>query len=407
MSASRRLKICYVVPGSDLVATMGPTRNVLNLARAMRPLADVSVAFRRVSDRIAPEGLSILQIAPDATHDRADDAATSGMGYLEFLRYLREVRRFVARDLAGFDVILEKSWLLSGYVSALCASRGLPGIPVENIVQNPGHAARQQWTKLMRLKLGAWVARRNMQKAPVVIAETEFLKREIHQHWGVPEDRIAVVHLGVDGTLFRPIDQAEARRKLGLSSDALILTYVGVLDWTHNLEPAIKSLFGPSPQELELHVIGDGARRGEYESMSRDCPRKLRFYGKVPHADVPWHIAAADLCLAPYDSAAFASGELGYSTMKIPEYLSVGRAIVSVPSGRVRSLIENGRTGFLFPNEQADWRNFLGALPSRARLAEMGAAAAAAPQMTWESTAQAYYEVCVRALQAARAGRGD
>jgi hypothetical protein len=37
----------------------------------------------------------------------------------------------------------------------------------------------------------------------------------------------------------------------------------------------------------------------------------------------------------------------------------------------------------------------------------MGAAAAAAPQMTWESTAQAYYEVCVRALQAARAGRGD
>ncbi len=405
MTGARRLKICYVVPGHDLVSTMGPTRNVLNLARAMRPLADMTVAFRRVADVKALEGIPILEIAPGGAPERADDAATSGMGYLQFLRYLRDLRRFVAQELGSFDVVLEKSWLLSGFVAARCAERGQLGVPVENIVQNAGHAARRQWTKYLRLRLGAWLARRNLRKASVVIAETEFLKREIHRHWGVPAERIAVVHLGLDRDLFHPIDQAEARRRLGLSADALILTYVGVLDWTHNLEPAIRALFGTCPPEVELHVVGDGARRDEYEAMSRDCPRTLRFYGKVPHDEVPWHIAAADLCLAPYESAAFASGELGYSTMKIPEYLGVGRAVVSVPSGRIRSLVTPGRNGFLFPNEPGPWREFMRELPDRAKLADMGAAAAQVPQPTWESTAQAYFEVCDRALRARRAGR--
>jgi glycosyltransferase involved in cell wall biosynthesis len=176
------------------------------------------------------------------------------------------------------------------------------------------------------------------------------------------------------------------------------LTYVGVLDWTHNLEPVIRGLAAPCSAKIELQVVGDGARRGEYEAMARHCPQVVRFHGKVPHTEVPWHIAAADLCLAPYDAAAFASGELGYSTMKVPEYLSVGRPVVSVPSGRIRSLITQGRNGFLFANEPTQWREFLGALPSRTELAGMGVAAAAMQQPTWESTARAYYDLCRKAL---------
>ena len=78
------------------------------------------------------------------------------------------------------------------------------------------------------------------------------------------------------------------------------------------------------------------------------------------------YIAAADLCVAPYDAAAFSSGELGYSTMKIPEYLSVGRAVVSVPSGRIRTLVKEGETGFLFANQPDQWTRFL-ARPANTR----------------------------------------
>jgi len=404
MTVAKRLRICYAVPGSDLVSSMGPTRNVLNLARALGCHADVTVAFRRVADEEWPEGIKVVEIEPAAASVRADDAATAGIAYTDFISYLKRLRRFAAGDLAGFDVVLEKSWLLSGYLSALCTARGQLGVPVENIVQNARYAARQQWTKWLRMRVGAAVAGHCMRKAPLVIAETEFLKQEIHDHWGVPLERIAVVHLGVDRTIFRPIEQGRARQSLGLSQDATILTYVGVLDWTHNLAPVMQAMEQVALPGLELHVVGDGARRSEYEAIAASLGSRVRFHGKVPHAEVPLHIAAADLCLAPYESAAFASGELGYSTMKIPEYLSVGRPVASVPSGRVRALIHDGKNGFLFPNELRSWRTFLADRPLRPVLARMGTAAAAAAEQlpSWESTAESYHHLCLNALAALR-----
>lgn len=397
MTDTRRLRICYVVPGHDLMSTMGPTRNVLNLARALQRHADVTVAFRRMADPEPPAGIRVLEIEPGRRGSRPDDAATTGMGYLQFLAYLARLRDFTRTELRDFDVVLEKSWLLSGYLSALCTSRGQLGVPVENIVQNASYAARRQPMKLLRMRVGGWVARRSMQKARLVIAETEFLRNEIHRHWGVPLSRVHVVHLGVDRALFHPLDQASARSALGLADAPTILMYVGVLDWTHNLAPVISALASIRPAGTELHVVGDGARRAEYEAMAA-ASGCVTFHGRVDHEAVPRYIAAADLCLAPYDAAAFASGELGYSTMKIPEYLAVGRAVASVPSGRIRSLVRDRESGFLFPNETAAWSEFLRSIPSRDRLRRMGEAAGAVEQPTWETTADAYHRLCVEAL---------
>src|SRR5262249_46760063 len=44
MNGRRRLSICYVVPGHDLLSSVGPSRNVVNLAQALSEWADVTVA---------------------------------------------------------------------------------------------------------------------------------------------------------------------------------------------------------------------------------------------------------------------------------------------------------------------------------------------------------------------------
>jgi glycosyltransferase involved in cell wall biosynthesis len=400
---SRRLSICYVVPGHDLMSTMGPTRNVLSLARALGEWADVTVAFRRLADAQPPAGQPLLEIEPRAAAATFDDAANSGIGYGQFFRYLRTVRNFAERQLAGFDVILEKSWLLSGYVSARCLRRGQLAIPIENIVQNSAHASRQQLMKYLRLRVGGWLAGRNLRRAPLIIAETEFLKREIARFHRVVAGRIAVVNLGVDRTLFRPMDQMAARHTLGIAPDVCVLSYVGVLDLTHNLEPVIRALGAAGIPGVELHVIGDGARRDEYQQLANSGGARVVFHGKVPHAAVPMHIAAGDLCLAPYDAVAFSSGELGYSTMKIPEYLSAGRPVVSVRSGRIRSLIAEGECGFLFDNTFAEWQRFLAKLPARERLHAMGTAAARVALPSWEDTARGYLALCEHQLREMRA----
>lgn len=395
---AKRLSICYVVPGHDLLSSVGPSRNVLNLASALSEWADVTVAFRRVAESRRPEGLSVVEIQPGNAAATTDDAAMRGIGYGDFLRFMRALHRFTRTDLPAFDVVLEKSWLLSGYVSAICRGRGQLGVPVENIVVNPDHAARRQLMKRLRLRVGHWIASRALRGVPLIIAETEFLKKEIAQYCKVQPERIAVVDLGVDRRLFRSMDQHTVRERLGISHAKTVLTYVGVLDFTHNLEPVIRALAARRMPQLELHVVGDGVRRQEYQDMAAAGEAVVVFHGRVEHAEVPAHIAAADLCLAPYDASAFSSGELGYSTMKIPEYLSVGRPVVSIPGGRIRSLIKEGETGFLFSNDLASWTVFLDRLPSREHLRRMGATAATTKLTSWEDTAQAYLELCERRL---------
>jgi len=398
LSLERRLSVCYVVPGHDLLSSIGPTRNVLNLAQALGKWADVTVAFHRTADPSPPADLRVLEIEPAVAATTVDDAAMRGVGYGQFLSYMRQLHRFVQRDLRPFDIILEKSWLLSGYISELCRRRGQLGVPIENIVPNPKHAAQQSFSKLMRLRFGRWMAGRNLRHAPLIIAETEYLKKEIAQYWRVQVDRIAVVDLGVDRKLFHPIDAQFARHKLGISSERKILMYVGVLDRTHNLEPAISALCASNTLDCELHIVGDGFRREDYQRLAAGARSTVVFHGRVAHSEVPNYIAAADLCLAPYDATAFSSGELGYSTMKIPEYLSVGRAVVSVPSGRTRMLLREGETGFLFSNDVAQWTAFLGQLPTRERLSEMGAAAAQVELPSWEDTARSYLSLCTHQL---------
>ena len=406
MSTGRRLSICYVAPGQDLMATVGPSRNVVNLALALSEWADVTVAFRRVADSHLPQGLNVLEIQPVGDAKSEDDAATRGIGYGEFYSYLKDLRRFTDQKLRTYDVVLEKSWLLSGYVSSICRKRGQLGVPVENIVADPRHAAGSNFMKRMRLHVGRWVSGRALRGAPLILAETEFLKKEIVRYWRVEPKQVAVVDLGVDRKLFHPIEQSAARASIDLPTDVTILMYVGVLDLTHNLEPLIRALGKCRRAGLELHVVGDGYRREEYAQLVEEYGAPVVFHGRVAHSQVPSFIAAADLCLAPYDPAAFASGELGYSTMKIPEYLSVGRPVVSVPSGRIRTLITEGETGFLFTNTEAEWTRFLGTLPARDRLLQMGLAAGRTPLTSWQDTARGYLSLCEKQLAAGSTHRG-
>lgn len=408
MSARRRLRIAYIVPGHNLLATAGPTRNVLSLAKELARHADVTVAFRRVLEGPVPAGIEAVPIEPgvprNAGGGATDDAAVRGVGYGEFFFYLRSIRRFLRAHEGRFDVVLEKSWLLSGYVSGLCRRRGVPGVLVENYY--PPVPLEGGLAKRIRHRVARRIAGRYARGAAVVIAETEELKETLAERWSIRPEKIEVVGLGVDRALFRPRSREEARWTLGIDPERTVLLYIGVLDRTHDLRPLLEALRSTPEIDVEAHVVGGGRLAGDLDRIGAACGGRVRFHGVVPHGEVPAYIAAADLCLAPYDSASFAGGKIGYSTLKIPEYLASGRPVASVPYGHIRTLIRPGVDGFLLENDAESWARFLrSGLPARARLGEMGEAAARSEAFhSWEETARRYAEICERARGAVRPG---
>ncbi len=401
--ARGRLSICYLVPGHRLLPSAGPSRNVLSLARAMAEDADVTVAFRdrRSGADLAPVAVREIDPAPGGETARAtDDAALRGVSYLDFMRYMGALRRFVKTTAADFDVVLEKSWLLSGRASVLYRASGVTAIPVENVVPALSSAGRHDVASRARMAVGRWLTGRSLRRAPRVIAETPALQASLAGRYGIVPARITVVPLGVDRELFRPADRDEARAALGLPPDALLVLYVGVLDRIHDLGPVIRGLRAAPSATLE--VVGDGPLGPAYAELAERLDAPVRFRGRVAHREVLHWVAAADVCVAPYDPAAFYRGEVTYSTLKIREYLAAGRPVLSVRSGSIPDLIEEGRTGFLVTHDDESWARALADLPDRNALRAMGDRAAAAPVRGWSDVAADYLAICVDAVREGR-----
>jgi glycosyltransferase involved in cell wall biosynthesis len=86
--------------------------------------------------------------------------------------------------------------------------------------------------------------------------------------------------------------------------------------------------------------------------------------------------------------------------MKVPEYLSAGRPVVTVRSGRLPDLVRDHKTGFLVANKLEDWMRFLKECPDRDTLRAMGEAALEVELMSWNDTAEAYLTLFERQLAA-------
>jgi len=396
---SERPSVCYAAPGHALLGTSGTTRNMLSLAKALSRWADVTVAFRSIREPIRSDEFAVIAIEPDAKSAREskDDVAARGLNVFAHISYLRRLSDFSRQSARSYDLVFEKGWRLSGFLSAAFHRQGVPGVLVENDVRywsesigTAGAVAKYSAHRAAQCLAGFYSRR-----IPAVIAETEELKAMLVSERGVTPEFIEVIGLGVDHDLFRPLSQASCRNVLGIQPTGFVLLYVGGMDTYHDLTPVIDALARISVPFLELHLIGDGEYRSQYEARARRAHVPIRFHGQVPHYRVPEFIAAADLCLAPYRVSAFHNNVVSFSTLKIPEYMACGRPVVSVPSGHIKRLIENEVSGYLFPNEAASWVSFLKTLPSREELKQMGRAAAlAVGAMTWEKTASRYFEVC-------------
>jgi glycosyltransferase involved in cell wall biosynthesis len=401
MTMRGRLSICYAAPGQHLLPSAGPTRNVLNVANALSEWADVTIAFRDIVEPVRSDKYRVIAIEPHTAECTrfGDDNATRGLHPLRHASYCRALWAFSEQHATSYDIVLEKGWRLSGYLLAAFRRRGVPGVLIENNM----HLWTQSLTSLPAVaryllhSAAHQVARRCSQRAAVVVAETEEMKALLVEHRRLSPDRIEVVALGVDRALFQPMDQQSARGALGIRQDPLVMLYVGAMDEYHDLEPVIEALGSIRPPSIELHVVGDGEYRWRCEEMARRADVPARFHGPVPHAAVPQFIAAADVCLAPYRNGACHGGVVPFSTLKIPEYMSCARPVLSVPGGAIERLVEDRVGGFLFPNQTVSWIAFLKTLPSREQFALMGGAARqAVGTLCWQETARRYLQICER-----------
>lgn len=142
-----------------------------------------------------------------------------------------------------------------------------------------------------------------MHAATKLIAVSQALKANVAVKLGIDGGKVSVIGNGVDLAKFAPVDKIEARHRLGIAEDAVVLIGVGNLIPTkgfHRIVPLLPALREKHPKLVYLIVgggVSSGDMRPEIESLAREhrVDDMVRFCGRQPHEEMRWHYGAADL----------------------------------------------------------------------------------------------------------------
>jgi teichuronic acid biosynthesis glycosyltransferase TuaC len=196
---------------------------------------------------------------------------------------------------------------------------------------------------------------------------------------GVPRGKITVHRTGLDRAMFRPLDQASCRAKLGLPLDKPVLATVGALIPRKGQRFAIEAL--AQLADAVLVVAGAGSDEAELRALAAalGLSDRVRFLGAVPHGDLPVVLSAADVFVLPSASEGLANAWV--------EALACGTPVVTTPIPGALELLTDPAWGRTVARDgaaiAAAVKEILAAPPSREAV-QCGAA-----EFSWEANAEA------------------
>jgi len=174
---------------------------------------------------------------------------------------------------------------------------------------------------------------------------TEKERDELILHYGALSKRIRVIPCGVNLDLFQPIDKELAKQQLGFDNKKIIL-FVGRIEPLKGIDQLLRAMtYLPNGQGIRLVVIGgDEHSRNEIERLQR-LSKELRikdsvtFTGSIPHERLPYFYSAATACVIPSYYESFGLVAL--------ESMACGTPVVATNVGNLKSVIQQGETGYV------------------------------------------------------------
>jgi glycosyltransferase involved in cell wall biosynthesis len=311
------------------------------------------------------------------------------------LRWVDHDRSFSVRTLdavsaIGFvpDVIYERHALF--HCAGVDVARAL-GVPRLLEVNAPLIREQRHVRGLVLTAVAEGAERKSFEGADRIVA----VSNEVASYVASTgyEGRILTIPNGVDTARFHPdVDGSAVRRRLGLDAHPVI-GFIGSFKPWHGTEFLLKAFSTAIRQnpDLRLLCVGEGPELENVRAniVSRGLQDRIVTTGRVSHADIPAHLTAMDVSVAPY----LPQQGFYFSPLKVVESLAAGVPVIAARIGQLEQLVDEGTTGLLFnPGDEDDLVNkMLELTRDRALRSAMALAArrrAVAEFSWWQATGQ-------------------
>lgn len=262
------------------------------------------------------------------------------------------VEAFRRAERLRYDLLHSHYWLSGVVALGLREAWGIPVVHMfHTLAELKNAAARHPDDLEPRPRLEA--ERRIARGADRLVAANPVERAHLAWYYGADADRVRVIPCGVDIGLFSPRDSCEARARLGLDADRVLL-YVGRLAPIKGVETLLRALAllkadGFGARDLRLLVVGGGIEErwdgegGRLRALARRLGVEawVEFRGAQPQDLLPEYYAAADLCLMPSLYESFGMVAL--------EAMACGVPVIGSRVGGLAVTIREGVTGALVP----------------------------------------------------------
>lgn len=175
------------------------------------------------------------------------------------------------------------------------------------------------------------------QRAALVWTVTESMRETLLRR-GLAPERVFLLTNGVDTQTFRPFSKDLARTMLGWDErfgERFIVLYAG----THGLSHGLTTVLAAAEQlqdqeEIQIVFVGDGAEKQQLVALaSKRKIRNVAFLDPVAHQQIPYMLAASDVCLAHVRNLPIFQGML---PIKMYEAMACGRPLILALKGEAR-----------------------------------------------------------------------
>jgi D-inositol-3-phosphate glycosyltransferase len=181
--------------------------------------------------------------------------------------------------------------------------------------------------------------------ADQIVAFSPHERDAMQRLYGADPGNIELIPCGVDLETFRPLGQEEARKRLGLNGDKVLL-YVGRLESLKGIDLLVNTAAQMETcHGLRVLVVGgDNGKDQEVDRLRRltqelNVEDKFDFVGRVDQEELPVYYSAADVCVVPSFYESFGLAAL--------ESMACGTPVVASRVGGLSTVIQHGRTGYL------------------------------------------------------------